>query len=233
MVFLFCIKRGEDKLSKFKKKIEDFCDLCGDWDYRKYDDMTEPHLQGIDIEGDKILTFCELFSPELDDYVSCDSGIFQRKDLVKSFKKLNLYHKNEVLDFIQEIECLIDWDKVSEVLHEEEEKDIEIFGDSYDEEEDEEVTKIPAKKLEEGWIWHTYSDGSGHLESPEGKRYMEYDLETHEYKRTPNSNYEFFPLKYYYADGVDPEKFEPFSYMEEEMISYVLPKEKEDNDFTL
>ena len=106
---------------------------------------------------------------------------------------------------------------------------IEKFDDS----DDEEIVKIPAKKLEENWFWHTYSDGSGYLESPDGKIYMEYDFQTHEYKSTPNSNYEFFPLNYYYADGVDPEKFEPFSYMEDEMINYVLPKEREDNEFTL
>ncbi len=218
---------------KFKKKIEDFCYLCGNWDYRKYDDMTEPHLQAIDIEGDKISTFCELFSPELDDYVSCDSGIFQRKDLVRDFKKLNLSHKTEVLDFIQQIECLIDWDKVSDVLYEEVENKVEELDDPYDNEEEEKITKIPAKKLEEGWVWYKFFDNSGYLESPEGKRYMEYDLQTHEYKTTPNSNYEFFPLKYYYADGFEPEEFDPFSYMEDEMINYVLPKEKDNNEFTL
>lgn len=75
---------------------------------------------------------------------------------------------------------------------------------------------VPAKKLD-GWNWHKYDDGSGHLESPDGKEYMLYDLCTNEYQETINSCYELFPLNYYYADGVEQENFKPFEYMEDEL----------------
>lgn len=85
---------------------------------------------------------------------------------------------------------------------------------------------MPAKKLGDGWKWVKYDDGSGYLESPDGKEYMSYDLQTNEYKIYGDSrHYNFFPLSYYYADGLDPKEFEPFEYMEEEMLDYVLPRE--------
>ena len=40
---------------QIKNKELAFLSLCGDWDYRKNVDMTEPHLQGIAIRDNKIL----------------------------------------------------------------------------------------------------------------------------------------------------------------------------------
>ena len=92
---------------------------------------------------------------------------------------------------------------------------------------------VPSEKLGRGWYWHKYNDGSGYLESPDGKEYMSYDLDTNEYKETNDSQYEFFPLSYYYADGINPSEFKPFEYMENEMIEVILPKEKKDEEFCL
>lgn len=39
-------------------------------------------------------------------------------------------------------------------------------------------------------------------------------------------DWELFPLSYYYADGVEPEKFDPFKFMEQEMLDYNLQKSK-------
>lgn len=44
----------------------------------------------------------------------------------------------------------------------------------------EEVKFVPAKTLS-GWHWRQYDDGSGCLESPDGERYFEYDINTQEY----------------------------------------------------
>lgn len=49
---------------------------------------------------------------------------------------------------------------------------------------------VPAKILPQGWMWHKYADGSGHLESPEGKQYMSYDLNTYEYQYDNQTNCE-------------------------------------------
>ena len=223
---------------KLDKKLEEFANLCGDWDYRNID-MTAPHLQSIEIVKDNILICCELFSSKIDDYVFCDGGIYKDKSLVKEFKKLNLLDKSDVLNFMSKIEDLVDWDKVRYTLDEEvgleKEKIIEV-DDEYDETDDyyfEEATIIPAKNLGEDWAWHKYSDGSGHLESPEGKEYMLYDLQTNEYQVTREESYDFFPLSYYYADGVAPSEFNPFSYMEDEMLNHILPKEKNNDEINL
>lgn len=96
---------------KIKEKLQKFSELCGDWDYRNID-MTDSHIQGIDIEKDTLLIYCELFSPKLDEYVSCLGGTIKDVSLIKKFKKINLKEKAEVLDFISTINNLIDWNKV-------------------------------------------------------------------------------------------------------------------------
>ena len=65
---------------------------------------------------------------------------------------------------------------------------------------------------------------------------MIYDLETNEYKFDKDSDYDFFPLSYYYGDGVDPKDFKPFEYMEEEILTKYLHQEisiKNDNDYEI
>ena len=43
------------------------------------------------------------------------------------------------------------------------------------------VTIQKAKLLADGWQWKVYDDGSGHLESAEGKSYFSFDYATQEY----------------------------------------------------
>ena len=191
---------------QIKNKELAFLSLCGDWDYRKNVDMTEPHLQGITIR--------EKFSEPADDYVSCIATEIEDENMINKFKKLNLKNKGEVIDFISNIEKFVDWKKISKMLEQEELKLCE-----------EGLTIIESESLE-GWHWYKYDDGSGHLESPDKEEYMSYDLSTNEYKITKESDWELFPLSYYYADGVEPEKFDPFKFMEQEMLDYNLQKSK-------
>ena len=81
----------------------------------------------------------------------------------------------------------------------------------------EDLLIVPAKTLREGWNWYKYNDGSGHVQSPDGKEYMHYDLWTNEYMFDDNSHYDLFPLSHYYVDGIEPRKFKPFEFMEEEL----------------
>ena len=87
------------------------------------------------------------------------------------------------------------------------------------------VSFVPATLLPKGWTWKRYYDGSGCLLSPEQKEFMIYDLETNEYKFDKDSDYDFFPLSYYYGDGVNPKDFKPFEYMEEEVLTKYLKLE--------
>ena len=98
------------------------------------------------------------------------------------------------------------------------------------------VSFVPATLLPKGWTWKRYYDGSGCLLSPEKKEFMIYDLETNEYKFDKDSDYDFFPLSYYYGDGVDPKDFKPFEYMEKEILTNYLHQEisiKNDNDYEI
>ena len=101
-----------------KNKLQKFSELCGDWDYRNID-MTNSHIQGINIEKNRLSISCELFSPEIDDYVSCDGGTFTNKSLIKRFKNLNLNKQEDVLDFISSLNDLVDWGKVDIILNKE------------------------------------------------------------------------------------------------------------------
>lgn len=110
------------------------------------------------------------------------------------------------------------------------EEAIDLININYPDEIDDDFTIVSAEKLGEGWLWYKYDDGSGHLLSPDDKKYMLYDLNTNEYQETIDSEYELFPLNYYYADGIEPKDFKPFSYMEDEMIKIIS---KENNEFDL
>jgi len=107
---------------KLKDKIEKFNNLCGDWDFRNID-MTSPHLQGISIKENTINVGGELFSPELDDYVSCNAGSFVNRELVNQFKKLDLDNNKDVIKFIKDIEDLVNWNEVSDELYSQVEKE--------------------------------------------------------------------------------------------------------------
>lgn len=133
-------------MSSINKKLKEFRNLCGDWDYRNID-MTEPHLQGIEITGNDILISCELFSPEVDDYVSCNGGTISDKNVIKKFEDLDLTNKEDVLDFISVINNYINWEDVNENLSDEIDKET-IESDEF---EDFEETIVPAEKLGEGW----------------------------------------------------------------------------------
>ena len=63
------------------------------------------------------------------------------------------------------------------------------------------LRKIQSKTLPEGWIWCKYDDNSGYLESPNGKDYFSYDMNTGEYKITPESSYDFFLEENYDIPG--------------------------------
>jgi hypothetical protein len=57
--------------------------------------------------------------------------------------------------------------------------------------EEDSVNRHPAKTLP-GWVWVCYSDGSGHLEAPDGKSYFIYDRTTSEYMVTDGKEWNFF-----------------------------------------
>lgn len=106
------------------KKMEKFAELCGDWDYRKNIDMTEAHLQSIDIDEDSITINCEKYSTDLDDYIFCEAGNVIDKKLVHIFHALDLSKREDVLNFISKVEDHIDFNKVSDELYSKEQKEL-------------------------------------------------------------------------------------------------------------
>ena len=58
--------------------------------------------------------------------------------------------------------------------------------------ETETVRTVQAETLPKGWKWQHYDDGSGSLQSPDGKSYFSYDRQTGEYKNL-NGHYTNMP----------------------------------------
>lgn len=83
----------------------------------------------------------------------------------------------------------------------------------------------PAENLPKGWEWKDLGDGSGHLNSPEGKSYFFYDRAPYvnlggiEYKETPDGKWDvywgFTSDFFNYAESVVNEK-----YLDNKAISY-------------
>ncbi|MCI6480484.1 MAG: ArdC-like ssDNA-binding domain-containing protein [Candidatus Treponema excrementipullorum] len=78
------------------------------------------------------------------------------------------------------------------------------------------------KNKEEIWTWIHYSDGSGHVRSPDGKKYFVYDWDTKEYRVTPASRWEI------YIDVYDPsdknKTFDDFKKFAEQEIKIKIAK---------
>ena len=286
------MKQNDKSLTQ---KINNFIRLCGDWDYRNID-MTKPHISYITINNNKIKVCCEIYSPELDEYIFSNEVLIEDKKMFSQFKKLNLKKKNDVLEFIKKIESFINWDDISNFLCDKENEIIKKYNEvekekelkktpcsvildnekiifenkklainyykdlSWLSEEDKngkyrkvykqleknkkeyndgsdvliekcfkeedydnmEAVKVPSKLLGEGWYWYKYNDGSGHLESPDGKQYMIYDLSTGEYKENKDSSWTL----YYDPYTEDLRKINFFNYAENEMLNIVIPHEK-------
>lgn len=79
------------------------------------------------------------------------------------------------------------------------------------------------KNKEEIWTWIHYSDGSGHVRSPDGKKYFVYDWDTKEYRVTPASRWEI------YIDVYDPsdknKTFDDFKKFAEQEIKIKIAKD--------
>ena len=121
------------------KKIDKFTELIGSWDFRNID-MTEAHLSDIRIKSDNsIYLYSEIYSPELDDYVSCFAGVIKSKTLVKEFESLDLKDEYAVKDFIKELESKINWEKVNNLLNNMETKELKKYNIEQEEEMENEI----------------------------------------------------------------------------------------------
>lgn len=108
------------ELRKYEfKKLKQFTELCGDWNYRNID-MTNIHLKSLKIQKDNLILTCEKYSNEIEDYISCPACEINSRDLVNEFKLLDLANKDNVLEFMQKLEDYIDYKKVEKVLNDKE-----------------------------------------------------------------------------------------------------------------
>ena len=90
------------------------------------------------------------------------------------------------------------------------------------------LRKVQSKTLPKGWIWCKYDDNSGHLQSPEGDDYFSYDMNTGEYKITPESSYDFFlEENYNVPSGYSIGGFQDFVNFAEKYIKENILKNKE------
>lgn len=108
---------------EIKEKVKQFNDLCGDWDYRNID-MTDAHLEGIEIKYRMIKIFGERFDVDLDDYIMCLAGRINNQEYIRKFIELDLENREQVLAFMTSLEDCIDWKKVESNLDKIKEKEL-------------------------------------------------------------------------------------------------------------
>ncbi len=106
-----------------KKKIVEFNKLCVDWDYRNID-MNDSHISGIDINDNIISINCEKYDGKLDSYLYCSGGMIGSKKLLEKFNDLDLTKYEDVLNFMDELNNCIDWNKVDTLLYQERDKEL-------------------------------------------------------------------------------------------------------------
>lgn len=100
--------------------LETFNDILGEWDF--IGEVTNPYVSGVMIDnGDTIGVSCELWDPDLDDYVSVDGGSYKAPEIVQMINSAdfeNSFNRYEVArPIVSAIENLVDWDKVSDELY--------------------------------------------------------------------------------------------------------------------
>lgn len=99
-------------------------ELLGEWDFIV--DVTDPYISSIDIDGDKISISCELWDPDLDDYVSIDGGEYEAPEIVDMINKADFFqdrdtmsYYNEANDILTAIAQKTDWNAICDKLYDE------------------------------------------------------------------------------------------------------------------
>ena len=105
-------------------KVDEFNNILCQWDFIQewtHTDITEPHIECIEVNGNKIHVECELWDPDLDDYVFCDGGDYEAPNVIELLNKADFYKSYNVYEeakpIYDSISALIDWNRVSDVLY--------------------------------------------------------------------------------------------------------------------
>ncbi len=111
----------------YEDNVATFNQIIGEWDFIQ--DVTDPHIAGISVEGNMIGISCEIWDPDVDDYISCDGGDFNAPDIIKMLEEADFDHAFNVYEVARPIYTalsqLVDWDKVSNTLFELRDKELE------------------------------------------------------------------------------------------------------------
>ena len=122
------LKESEDNLQANLKALNE---LISEWDF--VNAVTEPYISSIAINGDTIDISCELWDPDLDDYVSIDGGKYKLPEVVDMIRNADYLqdrddasYYSEARDILTAIEQKIDWDDICKRLYAE--RDAEFYG---------------------------------------------------------------------------------------------------------
>jgi hypothetical protein len=120
----------------YSNNLTIFNQILTEWDFiQDYigQDITEPYLAGVSIDGDKIGISCELWDPDIDDFVSVSGGDFEAPEIVNAIKNANFDSTADIYaeakPIYYDISNLIDWNKVSDDLYSELHKQKEELGE--------------------------------------------------------------------------------------------------------
>jgi hypothetical protein len=122
-VSLNIIKKLVEGTEVNSNNVETFNQILTEWDFIQgytNGDVVDPHIECIEVNGDNIHVECEIWDPDVDDYVFCSGGDFKAPEIISMLDKADFDHCANVYEvaapIYKEVEKLIDWDKVSNTL---------------------------------------------------------------------------------------------------------------------
>lgn len=78
--------------------LENFNNLCSDWDFRKNYDMTKWHVGGVEFENEKAYIIIEKYDDVNDDYIS------YQKEINLNINDILSLNEDNVIEFIETLE---------------------------------------------------------------------------------------------------------------------------------
>lgn len=234
---------NEDRLDENKEKGID------DLDYLLYKDIAQKIIGSqsayvmVEYNDEIYISAYDTFETE-EELISaikeCElpsGNFYNRYDMsfYDSYKQVVEHEYNQVREDMNDIGLLDDGGQWKFYLSQDEMIFMGIDENSIENQLEYEKEFIPkikqAESLPKGWVWKMYDDGSGNLESPDGKTYFDYDWTTGEYKVTPDKQYDFFMVENYETGGYSIGGFDKFKeYAEDYINKNILNKKEKDEN---
>lgn len=156
------LNESEDIL---ESNLQVFNNVLADWDF--IGEVTEPYISDVSVMGDEVSITCELWDPDVDDYVSVNGGTYNCPQFVNLMREVDL---NKTDDLYGDCRNLVDilyavskenWDEKVKELSSKVEEELKNLNESAKSEEE-------LRKELKDFIIETYGKGTKLIDNVNG-----------------------------------------------------------------